>query len=169
MGAVSQTSKKRSRSRGLLSLGVSVVVCLLAGAVGGLATSTSVDTWYPGIAKPSWNPPAAVFGPVWTTLFVMMALSVWLVWRRRAAVDIRPALLLFGAQLFLNICWSVIFFGFRQPGAAFAELVVLWIAIAATVRSFWKISPPAAGLLLPYLGWVSFAALLNFAIWRLNA
>jgi tryptophan-rich sensory protein len=150
----------------LLALVVCTLICFAAAAIGGIWTSRSVGTWYKELQKPSWNPPSWVFGPVWTALYLMMGISLWLVWRERA-----PALPLglFALQLVLNAAWSGLFFGLRLPGAAFAEIVLLWLAILATVLTFRPIAPVAAVLLLPYLGWVSFASVLNFTIWRLNA
>lgn len=150
----------------VLALVVCILICFAAAAIGGIWTSRSVGTWYKEIEKPSWNPPSWVFGPVWTALYLMMGISLWLVWRERA-----PALPLglFAVQLVLNAAWSGLFFGLRLPGAAFAEIVLLWLAIVGTVLTFRPIAPVAAYLLLPYLGWVSFAAVLNFTIWRLNA
>ena len=150
----------------VLALVVCVLICFAAAAIGGIWTSRSVGTWYKEIEKPSWNPPSWVFGPVWTALYLMMGISLWLVWRERA-----PALPLglFAVQLVLNAAWSGLFFGLRLPGAAFAEIVLLWLAIVGTALTFRPIAPVAAYLLLPYLGWVSFAAVLNFTIWRLNA
>ena len=106
---------------------------------------------------------------MWTLLYVMMAVSAWMVWRRRGTDDIRKAMALFGMQLALNTGWSVIFFGLQQPGLAFFEILLLWLSIAAAARAFARVSRTAAWLLIPYFGWVSFAAALNFAIWRLNA
>jgi len=150
------------------ALAVFVTGCLVVGMLGGFVTSTSVDSWYPDLNKPSWNPPAWVFGPVWTLLYIMMGVSVWLVWRRREFHDTRPAMVLFAVQLLLNTAWSTIFFGLREPGYAVIDIVLLWLAIVATTGAFGRISKSAAWLLVPYLAWVSFAALLNFTIWRLN-
>lgn len=150
------------------ALVISVATCLAAGALGSIATASSVQTWYPGIAKPSWNPPSAVFGPVWTTLFVLMGIAVWLVWRTPDGIDRRRGLQLFAVQLVLNTTWSFVFFGLRTPGLAAVEIVVLWIAIVATIVVFARVHRGAAALLLPYILWVSFAAVLNFTIWRLN-
>ena len=110
-----------------------------------------------------------MFGPVWTTLYVMMAVAAWLVWKQAGVRDAAVPLALFGGQLVLNVAWSFIFFGLHQPGWACVEIVVLWLAIVATVVAFFRQSRGAGWLLLPYLAWVSFAAVLNFAIWRLNA
>lgn len=145
-----------------------VTVCFLAAGLGGLATSGSVREWYPTIAKPSWTPPSWVFGPVWTVLYISMGVAAWLVWKSGDAPMVRPALAVFFVQLGLNALWSVIFFGWHRPGWAAVEIVALWLAILGTVILFWKVRPLAGAILVPYLGWVSFAAALNLAIWNLN-
>lgn len=121
--------------------------------------------WYASLNKPSWNPPSWVFGPVWTTLYIAMGVSAWLVWR---AGNARLALSVFLIQLLLNALWTPVFFGLKQPGAAFTVIVAMWCAIAATIALFWRHSRVASALLVPYLAWVSFASALNFALWRLN-
>lgn len=146
---------------------VFVLVCLAAGVVGAVFTADSVTGWYRTIAKPSWTPPDRVFGPVWTVLFILMGVAAWLVWRRGWA-RCRGALGLFAVQLLLNVGWSLVFFGLRSPGWAFVEILCLWIALLATIALFWRHSRLAAVLLLPYLGWSTFAAILNLAIWRAN-
>jgi len=125
--------------------------------------------WYAALDKPSWNPPNAVFGPVWTTLYILMGIAAWLVWRRAGFAGARTALTLYGVQLALNALWSYLFFGMQSPLAAFLELTVLWGVIVATLVRFWRVSPAAGALLIPYLCWVSFAGVLNFVIWRLNS
>ena len=145
-----------------------VAASFTAAAIGGTATSRAVRDWYPTLVKPAWNPPAWLFGPVWTVLYIAMAVAAWLVWRRVGWAGARLALTLFMVQLTLNAAWSIIFFGLRNPGAAFAEVVVLWAAILGTLVLFWQVSVPAGILFIPYLTWVSFAAVLNFSIWRLN-
>ena len=151
-----------------VALGICLATCFAAAGLGSIATAPALATWYAGLVKPSWNPPNWIFGPVWTMLYAMMAVAAWLVWRhggpRRLA-----ALILFGVQLALNVSWSWLFFGLRQPGAALAEILLLWLAIGATARAFGLLSQPAALLLIPYLLWVGFAAVLNWALWRLNA
>jgi len=144
-----------------------LAICLGAGGLGSFFTSNSVRNWYPRLTKPRGTPPSWVFGPVWTTLYILMAISAWLVWRN-FGWGARPALLIFCAQLCLNVAWSAIFFGSRLPGAAFAEILVLWLAIAFNIFVFYLLLPAAAWLLAPYLVWVSYAAYLNGAIWRLN-
>ncbi len=150
------------------SLAVSLVLCLAAGGLGSFATAAKIPTWYATVVKPTWNPPNWVFAPVWTTLYILMAVAAWMVWTRREQLGARLALALFGVQLALNTLWSFLFFGMENPGAAMAEIVLLWLAIAATILTFRRISMPAAWLLAPYLAWVSFASCLNFAIWQLN-
>lgn len=153
---------------GLVRLLVSVGVCLLVGVSGSIVTASSVRDWYPGIEKPAWTPPAALFGPVWSALYVMMGVAAWLVWNARDATGRKPALALFGLQLVLNSLWSIVFFGLRSPGWAFVEILFLWAAIVATMWVFLRIRRTASLLLLPYLLWVSFAGALNFTIWSLN-
>lgn len=145
-----------------------LVICLSAGGLGAVATTPEIDGWYGTIAKPVWNPPNWIFGPVWTTLFVIMAFAGWLVWKQHQTSTRRTALAFFGLQLILNTGWSWIFFGLHQPGWAFVEIVVLWGAILATTVSFYWQSRVAGCLMAPYLAWVSFAAVLNFTIWSMN-
>ena len=142
-----------------------LVLCFAASA-GGLFVST--DGWYAALQKPSWNPPAWVFAPAWTLLYVLMAVAAWLVWREGGWKAHGPALGLFLLQWLLNGLWTPLFFGLHQSGLAFVEIVVLWLVLAATLTSFWRVTSLAGFLLAPYLAWVSFAAALNFAIWRLN-
>ncbi len=149
---------------------VSIGVPLLVGAVGGLATTTGVREWYPSLAKPAFTPPSWLFGPVWTVLYVLMGVAFFLVWRgghsSRAA---RSAAALFGLQLLLNALWSPLFFGLRMPGLALLDILLLDAALLATVLAFFRVSSPAAWLLVPYGLWSAFASVLNFEIWRLNA
>lgn len=125
--------------------------------------------WYAALHKPSWNPPPWVFGPAWTFLYITMAVAAWLVWREGGWKAQRRALGLFIVQWFLNALWTPLFFGAHLPGVAFGEIVLLWLAIAATLVAFWRVKKAAGLLLVPYLAWVSFAAALNFTIWRLNS
>lgn len=145
-----------------------VVLCLAVAAAGGAITATSVTTWYAGLAKPSFNPPDAVFGPVWTVLYLMIALAGHRVWRARAHPLRRAALGAWGAQLVLNCAWSFAFFGARNPGLALLDIAALIAAILACLHYFRQIDRLAAWLFVPYLAWVSFAALLNASIWQLN-
>lgn len=152
----------------LLALAACLVACFVVAALGGYATSTSVQDWYPTLKKPAWNPPNSVFGPVWTVLYASMGIAAWLVWTKAGFTAARLPLSLFAVQLVLNLAWSFFFFAFRNPGAAFAGLCVLWLAIVATLAAFWRVSALAGTLLLPYLGWVSFAGVLNYTVWQLN-
>jgi tryptophan-rich sensory protein len=153
----------------LLGLAVSLLICAAVATVGSLLTVPYLADWYAGIQKPSWTPPNAVFGPVWSTLFAMMAVSAWLIWRRRREVSVRKPLMVFAIQLALNAAWSGLFFAAHRPDLAFVDVVLLWLAIAATITAFWTVGRLAALLLVPYLLWVSYAAALNLAIWRMNA
>jgi tryptophan-rich sensory protein len=154
--------------RSAIGLIVAVLAVSSAAAIGGAATSSSVGEWYQALRKPSFNPPSWIFGPVWTALYAMMATAAWLVWMKRGFADAQLPLALFGLQLALNAAWSVLFFGLRNPGLALVDIGLLWAAILATLLAFRPISLPAALLLAPYLVWVSFAAVLNHAIWSLN-
>lgn len=152
-----------------IGLAVFVFVCFAAAGLGSIVTTPSISTWYADLAKPAWTPPDWIFGPVWTLLYLMMAVAAWLVWRQTGFAGAKLPLGLFAAQLALNSLWSILFFGLQSPGAAFVEIILLWAAILATMIAFWKRSRLASGLLVPYLAWVSFAVVLNFAIWWLNA
>ncbi|MCK9284113.1 MAG: tryptophan-rich sensory protein [Rhodocyclaceae bacterium] len=138
-----------------------------AAAVGGVA-SASAGTFYQQLVRPVWAPPGWLFAPVWTTLYVLMGVAAWLVWRAHDARRARAALGLFVVQLAANALWTWLFFVWQQGAAAFAEVLFLWGLIIAMVIEFRRLRPLAALLLLPYLAWVSFACLLTFAVWRLN-
>lgn len=137
-------------------------------AAGGALTFPEIKGWYAGLAKSPLNPPAWVFGPVWTALFAMMAAAGALVYRTAAPGQARGPLILHGLQLLFNLGWSFVFFTLHSPGGAFAEILALWGLILATLVSFWRVLPLAGALLIPYLLWVSFAAYLTFSVWRLN-
>ena len=148
---------------------VAIVVCQLAGFVGSLLTTPSIPTWYAALRKPSFNPPNWIFGPVWTTLFVLMGISAFIVWNKGLdRKGVKAALVLFIIQLVLNMLWSYLFFTLHSPLYAFVEIIILWLAILLTMLKFFPISRAAGYLLLPYILWVSFAAVLNFTIFRLN-
>ena len=147
---------------------ISMVVALAAGGVGGIATSQSVEAWYPTLAKPEFNPPSWVFGPVWTTLYLMMGLAAGAIWSLPESRERNVALGVYGLQLGLNVVWSFLFFGMRNPEMAFYEILALWLAIFATAILFWKLERWTGVILLPYLSWVTFASYLNFSIWQLN-
>jgi len=148
---------------------VFLTICFIAAAIGGIVTGPAIDGWYETLEKPSWQPPAWVFGPVWTMLYLLMAIAAWLVWRSAGARSAAVPLSLFAVQLVLNVAWSWTFFYLQRPGWAVLELIVLWVAIALTTLAFFRRSPVAGGLMLPYLAWVTFAGVLNFTIWRLNS
>jgi benzodiazapine receptor len=141
------------------------VLCFAAASMGAFFEP---GEWYGALKKPDWNPPGWIFGPVWTALYMMMAVAAWLVWRHGGWGQQRKPLIVFLVQLALNALWTPLFFGLHWPGVAFAEIVLLWLAIAATIVVFHPVSRPAMLLLVPYLTWVSFAAALNFTLWRLN-
>ena len=148
---------------------IAIAVSEAAGIIGSVFTISAIPTWYAGLVKPAFNPPSWVFGPAWTTLYALMGIAAFLVWKNGwERKDIKMALGVFGIQLFLNAAWSIIFFGLQSPGWALVDIVLLWLAIVWTIVVFYKISKPAAYLLVPYLLWVSFASYLNYSIWVLN-
>jgi len=155
-------------ARDYAGLVVFIAVNAAVSALGGWATAGSVGTWYAALEKPSFNPPDWVFAPVWTALYLMIAVAGWRAWRRGAGQAARLALAAYAVQLALNLSWSFVFFGARLIGAALAVIGALLAAILANVFLFWRIDRAAGALLLPYAAWVSFATLLNAALWRLN-
>jgi tryptophan-rich sensory protein len=159
----------RFQASDIVSLVVAVVIPLIVGGLGGVATASAIPTWYQGLNKPAWNPPNWVFGPVWTLLYILMGVTAWLVWRQGwDNLPVRVALAIFGAQLLLNLFWSLIFFGLRSPGWAVLEIVILWGFVLATTVQFYRLDSIAGLLLIPYQLWVTFAAVLNAAVWQLN-
>jgi tryptophan-rich sensory protein len=144
-----------------------LLISFAASAIGAFA-SIKAQSFYALLTQPSWAPPPWVFGPVWTMLYAMMAVAAWLIWRSGGFQKNRTALILFFVQLGLNALWSWLFFAWQLGALAFAEIILLWVFILATLITFWKIRPLAGALLLPYLLWVSFAAALNFSLWQLN-
>jgi len=142
-------------------------LCAVAGSIGAFASITAPE-FYASLARPPWAPPAGIFGPVWTLLYMAMGLAAWLVWRERGWSRARGALGLFVLQLACNALWSWLFFGWHRGGLAFADIVVMLVLIVATMVAFARIRRLAAWLLAPYLAWVSFAALLNYSVWQLN-
>ena len=146
---------------------LSILISFLAGGIGSIFTTPAIRDWYPTLVKPSFNPPNWLFGPAWTLLYLLMGIALYLVWTS-VKENKKSAYIFFFTQLFLNALWSIIFFGAHQTGWAFFEIVLLWLAILAAIFAFYRISKPAAYLLIPYILWVTFAAILNFAIWRLN-
>lgn len=157
------------KGREIIGFAVCILIPLAAGAIGALFTTPTIPDWYAGLIKPALTPPAWIFGPVWTLLYVLMGIAVFLVWRRGlGAPGAKGAVEIFFVQLVLNAAWSAVFFGSRSPAAALIVIVALWGAIAAAINRFARISRPAAWLLAPYILWVSFAAYLNLAIYLLN-
>jgi len=153
----------------ILKVIVSIFVCQLAGMIGALATSASIQTWFVTLNKPFFTPPNWLFAPVWLTLYTLMGISLFLVWRQGVQDPrMKMALAIFGVQLFLNAFWSIAFFGLRSPLAGLSVILMLWIAIAATIVKFLPLSKPAGLLLIPYILWVTIAAALNLAIVLLN-
>jgi len=151
-----------------LGLVVFLVICFAAAGIGGAITTPKIGTWYATLVKPSWNPPNWIFGPVWSALYLGMAVAAWSVWRQDGFAGAKLPLTLFGVQLALNVLWSCIFFGLEMPGVAFIEVLLFWASIAITMVAFWQRTRIAGILFVPYLAWVSFASVLNFTIWRLN-
>jgi tryptophan-rich sensory protein len=171
------------RAPPVVGIVTAILVAELAGVIGSLFTIPAIPTWYAALVKPALAPPNWIFGPVWTILYALMGIAAFLAWRQRERTGIASgrsavgprndsrvsvAIGVFVLQLVLNVLWSAIFFGLRNPGAAFIEIVILWLAILATIFAFVRVSRPAAYLLIPYLAWVSFAAYLNYRIWALN-
>ena len=150
-------------------IAIAVVACLVIGFLGSIATQTSVNTWFTTLEKPFFNPPAWLFAPVWTTLYIMMGIAAGLVWYRGLHhLWVKTALYHFLFQLFLNLSWSVVFFGLQQPFWALIVIIALIILLSLTIKWFKIANKKAAYLLIPYLLWVLFATALNFEIWRLN-
>jgi len=154
-------------SNKISKLTLSVGLCLGAGILGSFFTTSSIQIWYATLIKPPFSPPNWIFGPVWTTLYVLMGISLYLVWISKSRLK-QKAIYIFLLQLVLNALWSVVFFGLHNPALALIEIVSLWISISITILVFQKISKPASYLLYPYLVWVSIASILNYSIWILN-
>lgn len=153
--------------RQLLALGAFLLLTFVAAGVGAVA-SINAAGFYQQLVQPGWAPPAAVFGPVWSALYLLIGIAAWLVWKARGLHAARTALTLFAVQLAANALWTWLFFAWHRGSWAFAEIIVLWFLIFATIVAFWRIRPAAGVLLLPYLAWVSFACGLTWAMWRLN-
>ena len=153
----------------ILKLIISLLIPLIAGFIGSVATISSIPTWYTILAKPAWAPPNWLFGPVWTTLFILMGIALFLVWRKGIwRMDVKIAISIFGIQLFLNVLWSVIFFGLQSLTGGLIEIVFLWITILVTIIMFYRISKVAGILLLPYIAWVTIASYLTYTVYLLN-
>ncbi len=152
-----------------IKLVLSLIICLSAGFIGSIFTRQSVSTWYPTINKPSFNPPNWIFSPVWTTLFILMGIALFLVWQKGLSEKTnRFAFIIFIIQLIFNMAWSLAFFGLKSPFLGFLVIIVLLLLILLTIMKFFKVSKVAGWLLIPYILWVSFATVLNFSIWILN-
>jgi benzodiazapine receptor len=146
-----------------------LIACFAIGGLGGLITYPAIQGWYNTLNKPSWNPPNWVFGPVWNLLFLLAAIAVWLVWRRQGMAGARLQMAIFTVQLALNLLWSAVFFGLHRPDLALIVALLLWIAVAAMVVTFRRVRPLAGILMIPYCAWVTFAIVLNYSIWQMNA
>jgi benzodiazapine receptor len=158
-----------SRARDVVRLVVSIVVCQLAGGIGAIFTSPAIPTWYASLEKPAFQPPNWLFFPVWTTLYTLMGIAAFLVWRKGLDLSrVRVALGIFAVQLVLNTAWSIVFFGAQELFGALIVIAILWIVILINIVTFWRISKVAGALLIPYILWVSFASLLNYSVWVLN-
>lgn len=144
-----------------------LVVTGIAAFAGSVASRRAED-FYGQLVQPAWAPPPAVFGPVWTVLYVLMAVAAWLVWRQGGFARARTALTLYLVQLVVNALWSWLFFAWQMGAAALLDIALMWVLVVATMAAFWRHSRPAALLLLPYLAWISFAAMLNLRLWQLN-
>lgn len=153
------------KALGYLILNISI--CLLAGVLGSIFTTPNIASWYQTINKPSWNPPNSWFGPVWTLLFILMGVAAYYIKISKSKLK-KSSLRFFYIHLFFNILWSILFFGFKNPGLGLAGIIWLWFLILIIILKFWPINKLAACLLMPYLLWVSFAMYLNFTIWQLN-
>lgn len=157
------------KARDIVKLVVSLVACQLAGVVGSIFTTSAIPTWYAALEKPPFTPPSWLFAPAWITLYLLMGISAFLIWRRGFDNrQVKIALIIFLVQLVLNALWSVVFFGLESPLYGIVVIVVLWVAILLTMLRFWKLSTAAGALLLPYLLWVTFASMLNISIFILN-
>jgi translocator protein len=154
--------------KNVFKLIVSIIISQAAGVIGSLFTVQNIPTWYAGLNKPAFNPPNYIFGPVWITLYFIMGISFFLVWKNTKSYDIKVPVILFVVQLVLNSLWSIIFFGYKNPMFGFFEIILLWVFILLCILRFYPVSKTASWLLVPHLLWVSFASVLNFKIWMLN-
>jgi len=153
----------------IIKLIISILICQLAGVIGSIVTVPAVDSWYIDLKKPFFTPPSWVFAPVWTILYLLMGIALYLIWSKVTANrEFKEAIKMFSVQLVLNVSWSVVFFGSKSPLLGMLVIIVLWVAIALTIKKFNKISKLAGSLLIPYILWVSYAILLNLSIWWLN-
>ena len=159
----------KKNKKNVVRFAIALLIPLLAGAIGSIFTSLSVDTWYTGLEKPFLNPPSWVFGPVWTTLYILMGIALFLVWKKGlSSKGVKPALYVFAMQMVLSVTWSIFFFGMQSPGLALINIALLWFYIFWTIIMFRRVSKIASYLLIPYILWVSFASYLNYSIFILN-
>jgi len=156
-------------ARNIVKLVVSIIACQCAGVIGSVFTTPAIPNWYAAIEKPAFTPPSWLFAPAWITLYLLMAIAAFLIWRKGLGEEgVKTALVIFLVQLVLNALWSLVFFGLQSPLYGMVVILVLWIAILLTIIKFFKLSTAAGALLLPYILWVSFASILNISIWVLN-
>jgi tryptophan-rich sensory protein len=157
------------KTKEIISLIVAIITCQAAGIVGSIFTASKIPTWYKGLIKPALNPPSWVFGPVWTTLYLLMGIALYIIWKKGLNTEgVKFALTIFAVQLILNALWSIVFFNMENLGLALINIVLMWLSILWTIVLFYRLSPTAGLLLIPYILWVSFASYLNYAIWTLN-
>jgi tryptophan-rich sensory protein len=154
--------------KNILKLTLCITIPLLIGAISGIATASSIDTWYVDLTKPTFNPPNYLFGPVWTCLYILMGISFYMILQSPKTELRKKAIIIFYTQLFLNFCWSFLFFKFQLLGLAFIEIIFIWVSIVMMIILYFEINKTAALLQIPYLLWVSFASILNGSIWFLN-
>jgi len=154
--------------KNVTKLAISILGCEIIGLIPTPVTIASISTWYVNLNKPSFNPPNWLFAPVWTFLFLLMGISVYLIWKKGINKKTKYALDIFALQLVLNLCWTLIFFGLHSPLFAFVEIIILWVVILIVIIKFYKISRISAYLLIPYILWVTFASILNYSIYYLN-
>lgn len=163
------SKKVYSKPFNFFHLLIAILICEGAGVLGSVFTMPAIPAWYASLARPSFAPPNWVFGPVWTLLYALMGVAVYLVWRKgMQKIEVRESVMLFGVHLFVNVLWSYLFFGLKNPALAFADILLLWSLIGFLIYKFRGIDFRAALLLLPYFAWVSFATILNYSIWVLN-
>ena len=148
---------------------ICIILCELFGSIGSIFTMPAIGSWYATLVKPEWTPPNWLFGPVWITLFALMGIALYIVWQKSSKKNQKTAISVFGIQFGLNIVWSLLFFGLKNPLAGFVEIIMLWIAILINIIVFYRIDKRAGYVLIPYLVWVTIASVLNYSVWMLNA
>lgn len=152
----------------VITLFISIIIAQLAGAVGSVFTAPSIQGWYAFLEKPFFSPPNWLFAPAWITLYTLMGIAAFFIWQKKGELGVKSALKLYGVHLVFNALWSIIFFGLKNPGLAFIEILILWVLIVVVACKFYKIQKLAGLLFIPYILWVTFATVLNFSIWQLN-